>query len=135
MFYINIFLEKKEEVFRNLGTGEIVTYHSVGGKNGANKIQSVLGRIDISYTSPDSRFGQGFYVAADDNTTVAELVYHGIDATYSIRYDMNFRRTKVSDVTDSTIASEWGYLQGESLLLECKSIATTKGYTNRRINK
>ena len=105
------------------GGSDTVAYHSVGGEKDANKIQSVLDGIDISYTSPNSRFGQGFYVAADGNTTVAELNYHGTNATYSIRYDMNLEGQKVLDLTDSTIANEWGYLQGKSSLLECQNIA------------
>ena len=105
------------------GGGDTVAYHSVGGDNSAKKIQSVLDGIDISYTSPESRFGQGFYVAADGNTTVAELAYHGTDAKYSIRYDMNLEGQKVLDLTDPKIASEWGFLKGESSLLECQNIA------------
>ena len=88
--------------------------------------------IDISYTSPESRFGQGFYVAVDGNTTVAELAYHGTDATYSIRYDMNLNGQKVLDLTDTNIAKQWNYSQGKSSILECHSIAETaldEGYT------
>lgn len=110
---------------------DIVAYHSVGGENSAKKIQSVLDGIDIRYTSPESRFGQGFYVAADGNTTIAELVYHGTDARYSIRYNMNLDGQKVLDLTDFKMASEWGYSQGESSLLECQNIAEIaleKGY-------
>ena len=102
---------------------DTVAYHSVGGDNSAKKIQSVLDGIDISYTNPESRFGQGFYVAADGNTTVAELAYHGTDAKYSIRYDMNLEGQKVLDLTAPKVASEWGFLQGESSLLECQNIA------------
>ena len=102
---------------------DISVYHSVGGENAAKKIQSVLDGIDISYTNPDSRFGQGFYVASDGNTTIAELSYHGTDATYSIRYNLNLEGQKVLDLTNLKIADEWGYLQGESSLLECQSIA------------
>ncbi len=71
----------------------------------------MLDGIDISYTSPESRFRQGFYVVADGNTTVAELAYYGMDAKYSIRYDMNLEGQKVLDLTNSKIASEWGFLQ------------------------
>ena len=105
------------------GSSDTVAYHSVGGEKSEKKIQSVLDGIDISYTSPDSRFGQGFYVAADGNTTVAELAYHGTDATYSIRYDMNLEGQRVLDLTDPAVANEWGYLQGKSSLLECQNIA------------
>lgn len=114
-----------EEVAESVleGGSDTVAYHSVGGENSAKKIQSVLDGIDISYTSPESRFGQGFYVAADGNTTVAELAYHGTDAKYSIRYDMNLEGQKVLDLTDPKIASEWGFLKGESSLLECQNIA------------
>lgn len=83
----------------------------------------MLNGIDISYTSSESRFGQGFYVAADGNTTVAELAYHGTDAKYSIRYDMNLEGQKVLDLTNPKVASEWGFLQGESSLHECQNIA------------
>lgn len=105
------------------GGSDTVAYHSVGGDNSAKKIQSVLDGIDISYTSPESRFGQGFYVAADGNTTVAELVYHGTDVKYSIRYDLNLEGQKVLDLTNPEVAGEWGFLQGESSLLECQNIA------------
>lgn len=121
--------EELEALLKNGGSGNIeggadtVAYHSVGGENSAKKIQSVLDGIDISYTSPESRFGQGFYVAADGNTTLAELAYHGTDAKYSIRYDMNLEGQKVLDLTDPKIASEWGFLKGESSLLECQNIA------------
>ena len=83
----------------------------------------MLDGIDISYTSPESRFGQGFYVAADGNTTVAELAYHGTNAKYSIRYDMNLEGQNVLDLTNPKVASERGFLQGESSLLECQNIA------------
>ena len=49
------------------GGSDTEVYHSVGGENSAQKVQSVLDGIDIRYTSPDSRFGQGFYVSADGN--------------------------------------------------------------------
>ena len=62
-------------------------------------------------------------MAADCNTTVAELAYHGTDAKYFIRYDMNLEGQKVLDLTDPKVASEWGFLQGESSLLECQNIA------------
>jgi len=113
------------------GSGN-VAYHSVGGNNSANKIQSVLNGIDISYTNPQSRFGQGFYVAADGKTTVAELSYHGTDARYSIRYDINLNNQKVLDLTNPQVAKEWGYIQGESSLFECQNIAEAAvedGYT------
>lgn len=80
-------------------------------------------QVDISYTNPDSRFGQGFYVAVDADTTIAELTYHGTDATYSIRYDMNLEGQKVLDLTNPSIALDWGYVQDESTLLECQRIA------------
>ena len=125
---------KRPQQLGNVGEGgsDTVAYHSVGGDNAAKKIQSVLDGIDISYTSPESRFGQGFYVAADGNTTVAELAYHGTDATYSIRYDMNLNGQKVLDLTDTNIAKQWNYSQGKSSILECHSIAETaldEGYT------
>ena len=97
----------------------------------------MLDGIDISYTSPESRFGQGFYVAADGKTTVAELAYHGTDAKYSIRYDMNLEGQKVLDLTDPKIASEWGFLKGESSLLECQNIAEIaldEGYNVIKVN-
>ena len=125
---------KRPQQLGNVGESgsDTVAYHSVGGDNAAKKIQSVLDGIDISYTSPESRFGQGFYVAADGNTTVAELAYHGTDATYSIRYDMNLNGQKVLDLTDTNIAKQWNYSQGKSSILECHSIAETaldEGYT------
>lgn len=113
------------------GGRDTVAYHSVGGDNSAKKIQSVLDGIDISYTSPEKRFGQGFYAVADGNTTVAELAYHGTDAKYSIRYDMNLEGQKVLDLTDPKIASEWGFLKGESSFLVCQNnaeIALDEGY-------
>lgn len=48
---------------------------------------------------------------------------------------MNLEGQKVLDLTDSIIANEWGYLQGKSSLFECRNIATTNGYNNRRIKK
>lgn len=79
--------------------------------------------IDISYTRPNSRFGQGFYVSVEGDTTVAELAYHSTEATYSIRYNMNLEGQKVLDLTNPSIALDWGYIQNESTLLECQSIA------------
>ena len=102
---------------------DTVAYHSVGGDNSAKKIQSVLDGIDISYTSPESRFGQGFYVAADGDTTIAELAYHGTYAQYSIRYEVNLEGQKVLDLTDPLIADKWGFSCGKSSLLECQNIA------------
>ena len=87
------------------------------------KAQSVLDGIDISYTSTESRFGQGFYIAAEGDTTVAELAYHGTEAKYVIRYDMNLSGQKVLDLTNQEIAVKWGYIQQNSSLLECQSIA------------
>jgi len=95
------------------------------------KAQSVLDGIDISYTSPDSRFGQGFYVAAEGDTTIAELAYHGADAKYAIRYDIDLTGQNVLDLTSSDIAAKWRYSQGNSSLLECQKIAEQaldKGY-------
>ncbi|WP_028235614.1 hypothetical protein [Pseudobutyrivibrio sp. MD2005] len=97
----------------NYNNTDSVAYHSVGGDNSAKKIQSVLDGIDISYTSPESRFGQGFYVAADGDTTVAELAYHGTEVKYSIRYDMNLEGQKVLDLTDINIANERGFIKGQ----------------------
>lgn len=54
---------------------------------------------------------------------MAELAYHGIDATYSIRYDMNLNGQKVLDLTDSSIARKWNYSPGKSSILECHNIA------------
>lgn len=36
---------------------------------------------------------------------------------------MNLEGQKVLDLINPKVASEWGYLQGESSLLECQSIA------------
>ena len=114
------------------GVRDSVAYHSIGGENVSRKIQSVLDGIDIRYTSPESRFGQGFYVAEDGSTTVAELAYHGTDAIYSIRYDLNLEGQKILDLTNPNVAQSWGFVQGESSLLECQNIAEIaldEGYT------
>jgi hypothetical protein len=39
--------------------------------------------------NPESRFGAAFYVCEQPGTTVAELAHHGMDAKYSIRFDLN----------------------------------------------
>lgn len=36
---------------------------------------------------------------------------------------MNLEGQKVLDLTDSLVANKWGYVQGESSLLECHNIA------------
>ena len=78
----------------------------------AKKIQGVLNGIDPKYLNPDSRFGPAFYVAEEPGTTVAELSHHGVDAKYSIRFDVNSEAMNVLDLTDPEIARTWGYNGG-----------------------
>jgi hypothetical protein len=95
------------------------------------KVQSVLDGIDISYTSPDCRFGQGFYVSTEGNTATAELAYHGNEGKFAIRYEMDLSGQNILALTNPDIATEWGYAQQQSTLLDCQSIADkalTEGY-------
>ena len=88
--------------------------------------------INPKYFNPDSRFGGGFYVGADGDTIVAELAEHGNTARYSINYDMNLEGQKVLDLTNPSVASEWGYVQNLSSTKACQNIgelARQKGYS------
>ena len=115
-----VFKDGKVILHTPTGGLDSTAYHMV---DDAKKAQSVLDGIDISYTSPESRFGQGFYVSADGDTTVAELAYHGAKAKYSICYDMNLKGQKILDLTNPSVALDWGYIQSKSSIIDCQSIA------------
>jgi hypothetical protein len=78
----------------------------------ASKIQGVLGGIDPKYLNSESRFGKAFYVGEQPETTVAELAHHGMDAKYSIRFELNQDAMNVLDLTDPSIANAWNYKGG-----------------------
>jgi hypothetical protein len=73
----------------------------------ARKIQGVLNGINPDYLSSSNRFGKAFYVGEQPGTTVAELAHHGLDAKYSIRFELNQDAMEVLDLTDPKIANAW----------------------------
>lgn len=110
------------------GADVVSVKHAV---NNAGQAQSVLDGIDPKYFNEDSRFGGGFYVGTDSDTIVSELAEHGNTAKYAIRYDMNTKGQKILDLTDSHIASEWDYVQGDTSTQACQiigEIARQEGY-------
>ncbi len=94
-------------------------YHAVGTPSQA---QSVLNGIDPRFFNPNSRFGGGFYITSDGNTAIAELTAHNMEASYALRYNMNLSNQKVLDLTNPSIAKQWGYTTNLSTEA-CQAIA------------
>ncbi|WP_346837593.1 DUF6531 domain-containing protein [Microbulbifer sp. SAOS-129_SWC] len=102
----------------------------------ARKIQGVLDGIDPKYLNPESRFGPAFYVGEQPTTTVAELAHHGVDAKYSIRFDLNKDAMNVLDLTDPNVAKAWDYKGGpiSSATQEIGLKAQEQGFNVIRFN-
>ncbi len=84
--------------------------------------QSVLDKIDPSRFSPDTRFGEAFYVAEKGDVAVAEIAHHGATPTHVIRYKLDLSKAKVLDLTDPAVVKKWGSPAGEDYL-KTKAIA------------
>ena len=63
--------------------------------------------IDKSKTSPDSRFGQQFYVASDRITAKKEASYSGVLLKFGLSEKAN-----ILDLSNSQVASQLGYSAG-----------------------
>ncbi|HEX3045810.1 MAG TPA: RHS repeat-associated core domain-containing protein [Bacillota bacterium] len=96
------------------------SYHAVPSSSAG---QSVLNGVDKAFFNARSRFGGGFYVSNEAETTVAELAAHENQATQVIRYSMNLSNQKVLDFTNSSIAGEWGF-SAKSTVQECQLIGS-----------
>jgi len=72
-----------------------VVYHTTGSEWAMENIISK--GINPSFTRTDNRFGQGFYVTSDINTSRSELIHHGMQAYHSLKY--NSAGGKILDLT------------------------------------
>jgi filamentous hemagglutinin len=92
--------------------------------------QGILEGIDPFYFSPKSRFGAAFYVAEQPGTTIAELAYHGVDATHGIRFELNRKVMNILDLTNAKTANAWGYGGGSvsPAIQNIGILAKEKGY-------
>jgi filamentous hemagglutinin len=68
--------------------------------------------IDPAFMSANSRFGRGFYIAEQPETSLAELAHHGVEPSTGIRFSINQDALRMLDLTDPNIASVWGYSGG-----------------------
>ena len=93
------------------GGTETTFYHSV---TSASNGQGVLNGIDRRFFNIDSRFGKGFYLSANPDTTLAELASHNSTAVNTIRYDFNVKSARVLDLTLSPLAESLGYSKNVS---------------------
>ena len=75
--------------------------------------QSVLNGIDPRFFNDKSRFGGAHYTADDAVTTIAELASHDIIGTHTIRYSFDKGATSILDLTNPSVAKEWGYFGGK----------------------
>jgi RHS repeat-associated protein len=71
--------------------------------------ENVLKGIDLSFVSPNSRFGRAFYGAESGMTAVREA---GGKASHVIRYSLALKGQKVLDFTNPEVAAKWGYEGG-----------------------
>lgn len=61
-----------------------VVFHTTASATALENIENK--GIDISFTRSENRFGRGFYVTSDLNTSRSELVHHGYQAYHSLKY-------------------------------------------------
>jgi len=73
--------------------------------------QGVLDNIDPQYFNRDNRFADGFYVALEGETAVAEVAHHGGNMAESsaIRFAIDESKLNVLDLTDPNVADAWNY--------------------------
>lgn len=96
----------------------------------------VLKGIDEIYLNSESRFGKAFYVALKPETALAELAHHSVIPTTGIRFELNKRVMKILDLTNPSIAKDFGYVGGE-ITDKTKSIrveALKAGYNTIKYN-
>jgi RHS repeat-associated protein len=91
--------------------GQISVYNA---RQNAGVAQSVIDNIDPTRFSPDTRFGKGFYIAEEGETAVAEVSYHGGNASHVIRYELNLSNARVLDLTDPAVVRVWGSPSGNN---------------------
>ncbi len=103
-------LEPNDPWFRNARTSSGIT-------------QSVLEKVRPEYFSPNARFGRAFYVAQRGETAVAEVEAHGSQASQVIRYQVDLSQAKVLDLTNSTVAKAWGYINDPSAYSSHQALA------------
>jgi len=111
-----------DDIFEKLGLSKKPNAFHATEK--VKQTQSVLDGIDPKYFNPNSRFGEGFYVASEGDTAVAELASHNVKANYLIRYKVNLNSKKVLDFTDINVAKKWGFQKGITSPADCKIIAS-----------
>ena len=95
-------------------------YHAVTSSSAG---QSVFNGIDPQFFNDESRFGAGFYVSNDAQTTISELAAHGNTATQIIGFNMNLSNQNVLDLTDPSVANEWGFSADSSVEM-CQNIGS-----------
>jgi len=93
-----------------LSTGENPdVFHTVTNPRAG---QGVVDGIDPAYLNPNSRFGKAFYISDDAPTTLAELEQHGATGSHTIRFEMDASKARTLDLTDPSVAGDWGYAGG-----------------------
>jgi len=80
-------------------------------RHATRSAQSVLNGIDLRFVTKPGRFGAAFYVAEEGGTAVAEMAVHGGQASQVIRFQLDLSKAKVLDLTDSSVAKAWGYVE------------------------
>ena len=103
-------LDPNDPWFRNARTSSGIT-------------QSVLEKVRPEYFSPNARFGRAFYVAQRGETAVAGVEAHGSKASQVIRYQVDLSQAKVLDLTNSTVAKAWGYINDPSAYSSHQALA------------
>jgi RHS repeat-associated protein len=102
---------------------EVALYNA---RTNADITQSVLTHIDPRRLDPNTRFGRALYLAERGETAVAEVAYHGSEATHLIRFQLNVNKARVLDFTDPAIASRWGYVGGNDYALSQAAAARAR---------
>ena len=95
----------KEQVKNSLG---IEVFHATNFQLFVDAVmEEGVSAIDKSKTSPDSRFGQQFYVASDRITARKEASYSGVLLKFGLSEKAN-----ILDLSNSQVASQLGYSAG-----------------------
>jgi RES domain-containing protein len=91
-------------------------------------VQGIVKEIDPKKLNPDSRFGPAFYLAENYQTAIIEVWSHGRKATNIVSFDLDSSQANILDLSNSKIASEWGYDSSQKQAPEVAKMALEHGF-------